>query len=1396
MSPFARFARGLISCLCFVSLASDLSAQLSPVMPNPFRGSAGQLATVSRLPGNVGNEGVPHFPFVAIGGVPELTLPWPKTPRRAESLPFVHTVQVDATANNGEYVGPEICELNCFAATASFTTVPYLSLGQPRSITIVYNGDQAFPRPYIYADVNANDGTGVGVQFFDLSATLNGSPVTFLSGGTTVRVPGTLSPMRIAGEFDGASFSTNVYPLVVTVKATYADGQIAQTSKSASLLIVNETNSPIAKGWTVAGVQHLYVGLGGKYIITSGNGSAVAFSSLGTIATDYSKVTFDAPSSTYTRTYKDGSRVIFNSVGQETSFIQLDGLTFTFFYDPQGRVWSVRDPYRKQPDGSPSSIGFAYDANGLHQIQEPGSDGTNWHGRNTWFVVDANRRLTSAQDPDGWSTGYGYDASGRLSTITDRKGAVTTLGYHPTSWKLLSITLPQIQVDAGGGVTTLTTPVINLTPWQSGIYGGFTDGAGRTTIFTVNKYGQALDITQPFGLHTTMVRSGILPIRITRPETGTDTLVYDSQGRVTKTHLAGEDSVKFAYTGSLLTTVTGPGSSSVTYHYNATNQVDTITRSGTPLQRTVITYNALTRSPSTVSDVMHHQISYGYDTNFGNVSSETGPGSRNLTKIFDGFGRDSIVTPPAGAATVFVYDILNRVTQASASTRTITLGYDQLFQTDLYDANSNHYHTNYNALGWATGQCDAFAACSALRYDATGAVTSTTNRRNQIVSVSRDSLGRITSRTGSGLIPSYFSYSSNGHDMVAWNSVETDSVYGNPGNKTLPATDSVVRLIDLKRYRIFHKYPRLIADLDSVDIRSNTGTVFDPRVTAYTPSGFLWYFKVGSSLVLFQPDADGAAGLTRYPSVDRTSTALSTHLIDSVGFNLGLLPNFQRKYHYDLDNRLDQMMLGSAAANQFVFGYDALGQLLSREYRTGCSFVGRDSTSGRNYNCPTLVSSQSFSYDVMGNRTDNGGVPTTGNRYAAFNGASYTYDADGNLTRKYKAGIYDIYYYWNPLNQLDSVVNNGYRTQFEYNALDQPVRVKEGASYPLTLQRYLLWDGDNLLAQLDPAGQRTVDYSYLPGEPDHPVAYQHGANSPTDISFFEIDEVDNVVGSGQSGALRQDNSYDTWGLVTSNNSADQSLYWKGLFWNGGNTGLYYVRNRWYDPESGRFVSEDPAGFAGGSNLYAFAQNDPINGSDPSGLDSYQCLWVGDNEPLWSGPVGSQPVVISARHQVCGWVPSQYPGASNPNPSAPNPGSGYAGGNGPAKTNNSDRKACFDRENAQRIAAVNDWVDVYTGFFGRQIIGAAANKATNTSGTLDLIWGRSPLSEIWRLARGAPLTAGDLSAGMTGRLLGATLSGLPALRIVAYNFGQGLVIAGGLKLGVLIGSAAGAFGACF
>jgi RHS repeat-associated protein len=65
------------------------------------------------------------------------------------------------------------------------------------------------------------------------------------------------------------------------------------------------------------------------------------------------------------------------------------------------------------------------------------------------------------------------------------------------------------------------------------------------------------------------------------------------------------------------------------------------------------------------------------------------------------------------------------------------------------------------------------------------------------------------------------------------------------------------------------------------------------------------------------------------------------------------------------------------------------------------------------------------------------------------------------------------------------------------------------------------------------------------------------------------------------------------------------------------TGLYYYRARYYDPQPGRFLSEDPIKFQGGTNFYRYSLNSPVTFSDPFGLRTICML---------AGPVGTRNLV--------------------------------------------------------------------------------------------------------------------------------------------------------------------------
>lgn len=104
------------------------------------------------------------------------------------------------------------------------------------------------------------------------------------------------------------------------------------------------------------------------------------------------------------------------------------------------------------------------------------------------------------------------------------------------------------------------------------------------------------------------------------------------------------------------------------------------------------------------------------------------------------------------------------------------LTYDPLFRTDVTDANGNVTHTDHNALGWPISRRDASGVTESFRYDIAGRMTSWTNRRGDVMSYTYDNNDRILSRSGRN-IDDHYGYSPDGNVMVAWNSVERDSIF-------------------------------------------------------------------------------------------------------------------------------------------------------------------------------------------------------------------------------------------------------------------------------------------------------------------------------------------------------------------------------------------------------------------------------------------------------------------------------------------------------------------------------------------------------------------------------------------------------------------------------------------
>ena len=85
-----------------------------------------------------------------------------------------------------------------------------------------------------------------------------------------------------------------------------------------------------------------------------------------------------------------------------------------------------------------------------------------------------------------------------------------------------------------------------------------------------------------------------------------------------------------------------------------------------------------------------------------------------------------------------------------------------------------------------------------------------------------------------------------------------------------------------------------------------------------------------------------------------------------------------------------------------------------------------------------------------------------------------------------------------------------------------------------------------------------------------------------------------------SGAVATSYAYTPYGATTTSGAASTNAVQYTGRENDAN-GLYYYRARYYNPTTGRFISEDPLGLAAGINIYAYAADDPVDLNDPSGM---------------------------------------------------------------------------------------------------------------------------------------------------------------------------------------------------
>jgi RHS repeat-associated protein len=305
----------------------------------------------------------------------------------------------------------------------------------------------------------------------------------------------------------------------------------------------------------------------------------------------------------------------------------------------------------------------------------------------------------------------------------------------------------------------------------------------------------------------------------------------------------------------------------------------------------------------------------------------------------------------------------------------------------------------------------------------------------------------------------------------------------------------------------------------------------------------------------------------------------------------------QVNYVFDNANRLTSIT--QAAAN-LSFGYDNDGRRTSMTLPNGIlavySYDAASQLTGIAYQGGALSpASLVYSYDLAGRRVGTSGSLANALLPAATSTAAYNannqltqwgsatpmYDANGNTLND---GTNT--YTWDARNRLISANNNG--ASFTYDGLGR----RTGKNI-LSVSNSFLYDGANPVQELNGT---TPTANMLTGGIDE--LFQR-TDSSGSWSYLTDALGSTMALTNSAGASQVQYSYDSYGNMSVSGGATTNSYtYTGRETDG--LGLYYYRARYYNPQLGRFLSEDPIGFQGGIDLYAYADDDPIENTDANG----------------------------------------------------------------------------------------------------------------------------------------------------------------------------------------------------
>ncbi|MBI1748532.1 MAG: RHS repeat protein, partial [Acidobacteria bacterium] len=756
----------------------------------------------------------------------------------------------------------------------------------------------------------------------------------------------------------------------------------------------------------------------------------------------------------------------------------------------------------------------------------------------------------------GYTTAYDYNFAGRAVRSRWPDGSRREVSLIQTA------ALP----DPASGLGTRDNPA----PAVVNVRGVYKDANGNSVVIANERFRGPTSITNALGATTLNERDGNGNVtRVTLPNGVVIAVTYDPQGNMLSlTNRATNLTKRFTYDSrfSKPTSSTDPSGNTTTIVYDARG------------------------NPTAITDSLGNQTSLTYDTRGLPITVRDSQG--NLTSFsYDTRGNVITLSDSLGQATRYEYDLSGNIIRIIDSEgRAKTLAYDPINRaTSVADAAGNVTRTSYDAMGNQISVTDPRGNMTLFDYDSAGRLIQTTNPSGQITAYSYDANGnfiRSVDAEGQTIAFEYdaanqlvrkilpdevvvYTYDSVGNVVRVANAGSTVAFNYDGANRLASVTTFGDDLPEMTLRYDYDANGNLIRRTDpqgritnyAYDTLNRLTRLTDPRNQA---TAFAYNGNSQLSQVSF---ANGVATAYTYNPAGQLA---------SVATRQGATAHLNFQYTYD---RSGNIATKSELAGANVFTYDSLNRLIN-------------ATHPQPFNPP-----ENFTYDSVGNRVashlagsylyDNANRLTQDSRFI------YTYDGNGTLIAKEEigTGLATVFTY-NADNQLKRIdFPDGGFAEYRYDGLKR--RILKNVNGVVTKYVY---DNENILLELDAAN--TPKAMWMFGLiTDKPISMERDGAT----LFYHTDELGSIrVLTNTAGAVAQSYSYDAFGnIVQQIGSVANPFTYTGREFDS-ESGLYYYRSRYYDPQIGRFISEDPVGFDGGINFYPYVENNPTNFVDPNG----------------------------------------------------------------------------------------------------------------------------------------------------------------------------------------------------